>query len=80
MKLSEFLEEIYRLKFGQGFLKESKNLEDVFMLFLFSDYFGIPNPMKFYILEAYPYIIEDFHKWHKRVGFDNSPLDWIKCC
>ncbi len=80
MNFQQVLEEIYRLKFGHTFLRESRNLEEVFMLFLLSDYFGIPNPLKFYILEIYPYLLEDFHRWHRRMGLKESPLDWIKCC
>ncbi len=80
MRFAKVLEEFYRLKFGQTFLRESRTLEEVFFLFLFSDYFGVPNTFKFYILEAFPYIIEDFHEWHKRQGFERSPLEWIKCC
>jgi hypothetical protein len=80
MSFSKLLEEFYRVKFGQAFLRESRNLEEVFVLFLMSDYFGIPNPLKFYVLELYPYILEEFHNWHKRMGMETSPLDWIKCC
>ncbi len=80
MKLSRIFEEIYRLKFGQTFGREARNIEELFIFFLFSDYFGIPNPLKLYIIELYPELLEEFHRWHKRMGIEQSPLDWFKCC
>ncbi|GAB6066651.1 hypothetical protein JCM9492_17470 [Aquifex pyrophilus] len=80
MKLREILKEFYRLKFGQAFGREAQKIEEVFLFLLFLDYFGISTPFKFYLLELYPELLDEFHKWHKRMGIANSPLDWIKCC
>ena len=80
MKWREILSEFYRLKFGKDFLREAQKLEELFMFFLFADYFGFSAPLKFYLLELYPELTEEFHKWHKRMGIEKSPLDWIKCC
>jgi hypothetical protein len=80
MRFSEILGEFYRLKFGQGFSREAQRLEEVFLFFVFSDYFGIPNPYKILFLEAYPELLEEFHRWHLRMGLGHSPLDWIRCC
>jgi len=80
MKLSEILKEFYRLKFGQEFAREARRLDEVFLFFLFADYFGLPNPYKLLFLEVYPELLEEFHAWHKRMGLQHSPLEWIRCC
>ncbi|EDP75291.1 cory-CC-star protein [Hydrogenivirga sp. 128-5-R1-1] len=80
MNLSRLFSEFYRLKFGQEFSREARRLDEVFLFFLFSDYFGLPNPYKFLLLEAYPQLLEEFHAWHRRMGMEHSPLEWIRCC
>ncbi len=80
MKLSDILKELYRLKFGQSFAREARKLDEVFLFFLFADYFGLANPYKVFLAEAYPILLEEFHKWHRSMGIERSPLDWIKCC
>ncbi len=80
MKLSDILREFYRLKFGQEFRREARRFEEVFLFFIFSEYFGIPNPYKIFFLEVYPELLEEFHSWHRRMGLSSSPLEWIRCC
>jgi hypothetical protein len=80
LKISDFLKEFYRLKFGQALSREAQQLDELFMLMLFLDYFGIPNPYKLHLVEVIPFIIEDFHRWHRRMGLRSSPLEWIRCC
>ncbi len=80
MNLAEILREFYRLKFGQALTRSARELDEVFLFFLFSDYFGLPNPYRVFFLEALPFFIEDFHNWHRRMGMSRSPLEWIRCC
>ncbi len=80
MRAGDILKELYRLKFGQSFAREATRLDNVFLFFLLSDYFGLPNPYKILFLEVYPYLLEDFHTWHRRMGMERSPLEWIRCC
>jgi len=80
MGLSEVLREIYRLNFGQTFSREARSLDEVFLFFLFADYFGLSNPYKFFLLETMPELVEEFHRWHRRMGMEHSPLEWIRCC
>jgi hypothetical protein len=54
--------------------------EDLFMLLCFSESLGLPNSVSYYTLELYPYLIDDFHRWHRKMGIEHSPLDEIKCC
>ncbi len=80
MNLQEVIREFYRLKFGQTFGREARKLEEVFLFFVISDYFGIPNPYKLLFLEIYPELLEEFHRWHRRMGMERSPLEWLRCC
>jgi hypothetical protein len=32
------------------------------------------------MLDVYPYLLEQFHHWHKRMGMDRSPLGNLPCC
>ncbi len=80
MGINEFLKEIYRLKFGYGFRKSARQMEEVFLFFLFAEYFGMPNYFKFYFAEIIPELLEEFHSWHRRMGMEKSPLEWIRCC
>ena len=41
---------------------------------------GLPNPAAIYLLEIYPYFLEQFHLWHRRMGFPHSPLGDLPCC
>jgi hypothetical protein len=41
---------------------------------------GLPNPATLYLLDVYPYLLEQFHHWHKRMGMDKSPLGSLPCC
>jgi hypothetical protein len=53
---------------------------DAFMLATFSDALGVPNPTEFYTLELLPYLLEDFHEWHQRVGLEEPPEGGWRCC
>jgi hypothetical protein len=41
---------------------------------------GLPNPATLYLLEVYPYVLDQFHQWHRRMGIDHSPLSSLPCC
>ncbi len=54
--------------------------DDLFMLLVFSEMMGIPNPASYYTLELLPLMYEEFHEWHTRMGMERSPLDHFRCC
>ncbi len=56
------------------------DLNDLFMLMAYMEMLGLPNPAAFYLLDFYPYLVEEFHLWHRRMGFDRSPLATFSCC
>ena len=40
----------------------------------------MPNPATLYLLEVYPYLLEQFHTWHRRMGIEHSPIGSLPCC
>ncbi len=56
------------------------DLNDLFMLMAYMEMVGLPNPAAYYLLDLYPSLLEEFHLWHRRMGFDRSPLATFSCC
>lgn len=59
---------------------EAIEIEDLFLVACFMDLMGLPNPGAFCLLDVYPYLVDEFHLWHRRMGFDRSPLAAFPCC
>ena len=55
-------------------------LNDLFLLLCFMEATGLPNPASLYLLEIYPYLLEQFHQWHRRMGIAHSPIGSLPCC
>jgi hypothetical protein len=55
-------------------------LQDLFLLLCFMETVGLPNPAMLYLLEVHPYLLQEFHLWHRRLGMDRSPLANFSCC
>ncbi|WP_179647115.1 cory-CC-star protein [Salinicoccus kekensis] len=79
-KLIKYYEEVLEMPHRTEVARELRDQDDMFLLLLYSEMIGIPNPVYYYTLELYPHIIEDFHDWHLRMGMDKSPLTGIRCC
>ncbi len=79
-KIKEFYEEIFMVPYRSAIKREIRDTDDLFILLLFSEMLGIPNPVSYYTLELYPVMYEKFHDWHTRMGMDKSPLEGFKCC
>jgi hypothetical protein len=60
--------------------QQTAELNDLFLLLCFMEAAGMPNPATLYLLEVYPYLLEQFHQWHQRMGIVRSPLDSLPCC
>jgi hypothetical protein len=60
--------------------QQAAELTDLFLLLCFMEAAGMPNPATLYLLEAYPYLLDQFHQWHRRMGIERSPLDSLPCC
>ena len=57
-----------------------EQLNDLFLLLCYMEVVGLPNPATLYLLDVYPYLLDQFHLWHKRMGMDRSPLGNLPCC
>ena len=79
-KLIQYYEEVLEMPHRTEVARELREEDDLFLLLLYSEMIGIPNPVYYYALELYPHIIEDFHDWHLRMGMEKSPLTGIRCC
>ena len=87
MRWSELRQNIGEFFYGlalAGYEKQLRTqlmeLNDLFMLLSFMEVVGLPNPAALYLLEVYPYFIEEFHQWHRRMGMDRSPIGNLPCC
>jgi len=78
--LRELLSEFYAAPFRGAVARAKRQEDDLFMLLVFSEMVGIPNPASYFTLELQPLLYEDFHEWHLRMGMDHSPLEGFRCC
>lgn len=73
-------DEFYKAPYRSAIAREKRDQEDLFMLLVFSELMGVPNPASYYTLELQPILLENFHDWHTRMGMEKSPLDNFRCC
>ena len=78
--LSEAMRGISRGPYERELRQQTADLSDFFMLLCFMEATALPNPATLYLLEVYPYLLEQFHVWHKRMGLEHSPLGTLPCC
>ncbi|MBO2568959.1 DNA helicase [Shewanella algae] len=78
--LSYLAEEAYNAPFRSAVARTRREQDDLFMLLIFSEMMGVPNPASYYTLELQPLMLEKFHDWHLRMGMPHSPLDQFRCC
>ena len=79
-EIKEFYQEIYLAPYRAEHLREIRSQDDLFMVMLFAEQLGLPNPVGWYTMELYPVIMESLHEWHLRMGMEHSPFDGMKCC
>lgn len=60
--------------------QQTAELADLFLLLCFMEAIGLPNPATLYLFEVYPYLLDQFHLWHRRMGIDHSPIGALPCC
>lgn len=79
-RLNDNLYEFYVAPYRRTFARAQRDEEDLFMLLVFAESLGVPNPAAYYTMELLPVVYERFHEWHKRMGIEKSPLDHVHCC
>ena len=78
--LGEFIHGLALAGYEKQLREQFMELNDLFMLLCFMELVGLPNPATIYLLEVYPYFLDEFHIWHRRMGMDHSPLGNLPCC
>lgn len=73
-------EQYYNAPYRAAIARAKRDEDDLFMLLVFSEMMGVPNPASWYTLELQPLLLERFHDWHTRMGMERSPLDHFRCC
>jgi hypothetical protein len=79
-RIESGLHEYYVSSYRRSFARSQRDEEDLFMLLVFAENLGIPNPAAYYTMELLPIVYERFHEWHIRMGMERSPLDHVHCC
>ena len=79
-RFKALLEEFYAAPYRGALARAQRDEDDLFMLFVFAELMGVPNPAAYYTLELQPLLLERFHEWHRRQGLEHSPLDGFRCC
>jgi hypothetical protein len=79
-KIEASLHEYYVAPYRRSFVRAKRDEEDLFMLLVFAESLGVPNPAAFYTMELLPIVYDQFHEWHMRMGMERSPLDHVSCC
>ncbi|CAD7286922.1 hypothetical protein LMG7974_00151 [Campylobacter majalis] len=74
------LDEFYKAPYRAALTKSYQEEGDFFMILAFAESLGVENPASFYTLELLPFLLEEFHAWHKRAGMQNSPIEHFGCC
>jgi hypothetical protein len=67
-------------RYEQDLRQQTAELHDLFLLLCFMEATALPNPATLYLLEIYPYLLEQFHAWHRRMGIEHSPIGTLPCC
>ena len=78
--LSQLYDAWYEAPYRRMARRARRREEDLFRLLIMSEALGVPNPASFYTLELLPFMLEDFHDWHRRMGMEHSPLEGFRCC
>ena len=79
-RLEKGLYDYYVSPYRRSFARAQRDEDDLFMMLVFAESMGLPNPASHYTLELLPLVYDRFHEWHKRMGMERSPLDHIGCC
>lgn len=79
-----YLGGLYRALYEQPFYRardlERRRQEDFFRLLVLQESLGLPNPASWYCLELMPFVVEDLHGWHQRMGMEQCPVCGAGCC
>ncbi|MFN3976847.1 MAG: hypothetical protein ACK4LT_07290 [Aquificaceae bacterium] len=78
--MREFFRGFIEIHFKKPVEVSQSYLRDLLIISLFLDYFGLDNPLGIYAIDLYPYMLSEFHLWHRTLGIEKSGLDFMPCC
>ena len=78
--LADIMQGVALGRYEQVLRQQTAELNDLFLLLSFMEAAALPNPATLYLLEVYPYLLEQFHEWHRRMGIEHSPVGSLPCC
>ena len=79
-RLADILRGAALVGYERELRQQTAELNDLFLQLCFMEATALLNPATLYLLEVYPYLLEQFHEWHRRMGIEHSPLDGLPCC
>ena len=77
---ARLVREFYVAPYRGTLARLARDEDDLFMLLVYSEMMGVPNPATYHMLEILPLLHDRFHEWHRRMGMEQSPLSHINCC
>lgn len=78
--LTRIYEEMGTVPYRRELLRAEARQRDAFLVATMADAMGAPSPIELYTLELLPYLMEDFHAWHRRAGHERAPEGGWRCC
>ena len=80
LSVIDLYEQTYRLSNKRTVLKEIRKQDDLFMTMILSEQLGVENPVIWHMLELYPFLLDQMHEWHTRMGIEKCHFEGLKCC
>lgn len=74
-----YYEEVYTAPVRAGLEREARRQQDVLVTVLFLEALGVDNPASAVTAELYPELLEAYHDWHRREGWERAPEPGL-CC
>ena len=65
--VSDFLDALFRDSATKIIRKEAFDLNDSFLLLLFGELLGLPNPFSYYALQLLPFLADEIEGWERRI-------------
>ncbi|MEZ0361262.1 MAG: cory-CC-star protein [Hydrogenobacter sp.] len=79
-QVREYFKSFIDIQFKKPVEVSRSYLRDILLFFLFVEYFGLDNPLGVYTIDLYPHLMEEFHIWHRSLGIEKTPFDFLPCC
>ena len=78
--IRDFVHGIAYSHYERELRKQANELNDLFLLLCYMEMSGCRTRPRSTCSTIYPYLLDQFHLWHRRMGMDRSPLGKLPCC